>query len=111
MGSLFMVLGGLTSVWMILAWLACAAFCGHLAEEKRYCWPCWFILGLLFGPLALLAAAGLPDRHVVRVAAISIPDEDSPEYKKLGFRAKSSRYEAGILAMILAALVIFWMLS
>ncbi|NYT76557.1 hypothetical protein H0A71_06100 [Alcaligenaceae bacterium] len=110
MGDLMFLIGSFASVWLVVAWLACAAFCGTLAEEKRYCWPCWVVLGLLFGPLALVAAAGLPDRHVVRVASIPIPDEDSREYKALGFRKKPTYYEFGILLIVFAAIVAFALL-
>lgn len=39
-----------------------AFFCGHLATSKGLDSGSWFVVGLLFGPLGLLAAAGMPDR-------------------------------------------------
>jgi hypothetical protein len=39
-----------------------AVFTGYVAVEKGYS-PAWFGAGLFFGPVALIAAAGLPDRR------------------------------------------------
>lgn len=39
-----------------------AVFCAVLASEKGYGVFGWFVLGLLFGTIALIAAAGLPDK-------------------------------------------------
>jgi len=50
----------LSAVWMIAAWLACGSFAGWVAYQKGRCGLCWFFWGLLFGPIALIAAAGLP---------------------------------------------------
>lgn len=60
------LLGGIFSVWGLLAWVACAAFAGHLAGEKGRCGFCWFVLGIVFGPLALIAAVGLPVKGPTR---------------------------------------------
>lgn len=46
--------------WLPLAWIASAVFAGHLGDEKNRCGLCWLVWGLLFGPIALIAAAGLP---------------------------------------------------
>lgn len=46
----------------IAAWLACAGFSGYLTHVKGYLMWAWVGLGLLFGPIALLAAIGLPNR-------------------------------------------------
>ena len=40
-----------------------AVFTGYVAVEKGYS-PSWFVAGLFFGPVALIAAAGLPDRRM-----------------------------------------------
>ena len=62
MVEFFAVASGMLALWWLAAWVACALFSGHLAEQKGRCTACWLLWGLLFGPLALLAAAGLPDR-------------------------------------------------
>lgn len=54
--------GGVFSLWFVFAWLACGALSAHVAAEKDRCGPCWFIWGVLFGPMALLATVGLPSR-------------------------------------------------
>lgn len=45
-----------------LLWVGCAVLTAVVAGEKGYS-PAWLFVGLLFGPLALLGAAGLPDRE------------------------------------------------
>jgi len=52
---MFIVIGG---VW----WVGQALFVGKVAQEKGYGFWGWFIGGLLFPLVALIAAAGLPDR-------------------------------------------------
>jgi hypothetical protein len=54
----------LTSIWAILSvvgWLISAFLAHHVANAKGACGACWFLVGVLFGPLALLAAVGMPD--------------------------------------------------
>lgn len=48
--------------YLVVSWFACAAFCAHVASEKDRCGFCWFVWGALFGPLALIATVGLPDK-------------------------------------------------
>jgi hypothetical protein len=40
---------------------ACAAYTSSVAESKGHNSGSWFIGGLFFGPLALIASSGLPD--------------------------------------------------
>jgi hypothetical protein len=49
-------------IWISLAviWVVCGGFAAYLASEKSRSGSVWFLLGLLFGPLGLIAAAGLP---------------------------------------------------
>lgn len=42
------------------SWLACAFFTARVASAKGYDGEAWGFLGLLFGAMALVAAAGLP---------------------------------------------------
>jgi|SRR5690625_4713745 len=62
MFELMTLVGGLFSLWFFFAWLACGALSAHVAAEKHRCGPCWFIWGVLLGPMALLATVGLPPR-------------------------------------------------
>jgi len=57
---IFTAMAALALAWVPLAWIACAAFSWILAGEKGYSKFGWFLLGVLFGPLALIATAGLP---------------------------------------------------
>jgi hypothetical protein len=47
---------------VVLFWLTCAGFAAQIANAKNHDAISWFFAGLLFGPLGLLAACGLPDR-------------------------------------------------
>ncbi len=44
-----------------LLWVACAAYSGQVASSKGHDPVPWALGGFLLGPLALLAAVGLPD--------------------------------------------------
>lgn len=46
---------------LVLMAFICAPFTATVASEKGYKFHNWFLGGLLFGPIALLAAVGLPD--------------------------------------------------
>jgi hypothetical protein len=46
---------------LLVGALACAFFTRSLAESKGHNSDVWVMAGLFFGPLALLAAVGLPD--------------------------------------------------
>lgn len=52
-------------MWTFLAWLVCAFFAGHIATEKGRWGFLWFLWGLVLGPLALIAAVGLPDKKLL----------------------------------------------
>ena len=60
-------LGLLIIAWIVAAWLGAAFMAGYLAEEKGYNGLWWVFFGLFLGLLALVAAAGLPDRSVADV--------------------------------------------
>ena len=57
-----MELGTLGLVVMAVMAVVCGCFTSHVAKNKGFDEGSWFFGGLLFGPLALIAAAGLPDR-------------------------------------------------
>lgn len=48
--------------WPIVCWIGCAFFSAYMAGEKGRWGAVWFIWGVLFGPVALVAIAGLPPR-------------------------------------------------
>ena len=50
---------------VLISHLVSAGLSKTIAGQKaRNSWR-WFVAGLLFGPLGLIAAAGLPDRHQI----------------------------------------------
>lgn len=49
---------------LVAFWIATAVLSGIVATAKGANGGAWFAAGLLFGPLGLLAAAGLPDLHL-----------------------------------------------
>lgn len=52
----------------------CAFFCAAVASRKGYSWFLWLIGGGLFGPIALIAAAGLPDLYLRKLMPHERPD-------------------------------------
>ena len=53
-------------ILILLSMVIMAAFTGYLADEKGYRQFEWMIIGFFFGPLGLIAAAGLPDKALRR---------------------------------------------
>lgn len=47
-------------------WLACAFLAHHIANAKGLCGACWFLWGVLLGPLAFLTTIGMPDLYTRR---------------------------------------------
>ena len=59
---------------LLLIWLACAFYTSATAEDKGHSGMDWAIGGLVFGPVALITAAGLSDhkqRRYIRLWAES----------------------------------------
>ncbi|MCY4660414.1 MAG: hypothetical protein OXF93_11460 [Acidobacteria bacterium] len=62
--ALLTFVGAILAVGIALAWwVAVALIAATLAEHKGFSKPRWFVAGLIFGPLGVLGAAGLPDRR------------------------------------------------
>jgi len=49
---------------LFVLWIFCAFACGWLAGQKGHSVPSWFLLGCLFGPLAVLVVGLSPKRDV-----------------------------------------------
>lgn len=69
---------------LFIFWLACSGYTATVAKEKGY-GSSWAIGGFLFGPIALLAAAGLPDlemrKHIAAtVGHLHLGANASPRY-------------------------------
>ncbi|MEM9899982.1 MAG: hypothetical protein AAF865_01455 [Pseudomonadota bacterium] len=61
-----MFLEGYLIMYLIAVVLACAAFSGVVARSKGRSYTAWALGGLLFGPVALIAAAGISDMEAER---------------------------------------------
>lgn len=59
-GDSWWLLKAICYLWL---WLACAAYSSLLADAKGRSDGLWFLGGLLTGPVALIAAAGMPKRE------------------------------------------------
>lgn len=77
-------------VLLIALWVPCAVFCGTIAEDKGHGGIAWFWAGLLFGPLGLIAVAGLSDRKLRRYIRLTAEKQgvDLSEAKPAGDVAK-----------------------
>ena len=51
---------------LLFIWLPCAFYASHIAADKGHNGAAWFFGGFLFGPIALVAAAGLGDQKLRR---------------------------------------------
>ena len=51
---------------LLFIWLPCAFYASHVAADKGHNGAAWFFGGFLFGPIALVAAAGLGDQKLRR---------------------------------------------
>ena len=55
----------------VVWWLGSALFAAYVAGQKGYNGMMWFVVAVPFGPVALLAAAGLPAREPREVPTIA----------------------------------------
>ena len=51
---------------LLFVWLPCAFYASRVAADKGHDGAAWFFGGFLFGPIALIAAAGLGDQKLRR---------------------------------------------
>ena len=49
---------------IVIFWIACAFYCGAVAESKGHDYMPWFFGGVFFGVFALIAVAGLGDKEL-----------------------------------------------
>jgi len=75
-------------------WLPCGLYTRTMAEAKGYDEAAWFFGGLLLRPMALLAAAGLPDLKLRRyVRALAAANDEAPGFDpRRAFKACSKFY-------------------
>ena len=51
---------------LLICWIACAFYCGAVADSKGHDYVPWLFGGLFFGVFALIAVAGLDDKELKR---------------------------------------------
>ena len=64
---------------LLFLWIPCAIFCGTIAEDKGHGGIAWFLGGLLFGPIGLLAVAALSDRKLRRYIRLMAENQGVPK--------------------------------
>jgi hypothetical protein len=64
-------------LWVFIS-IVCGSFSSGVARQKGYSRRPWFLGGLLFGPFALIAAAGLPDKRLWSLALFGLIRKDMP---------------------------------
>ena len=75
---------------VFVLWIPCGIYAGVIAASKDHNWLPWIFGGLLFGPVALIATAGLPDRKLTRyVRLLSGENHESSEEISSATRAQS----------------------
>ena len=66
-------------VVLLFIWIPCGLFAASVASSKAHDGVSWFFGGLLFGPIALIAAAGLGDRKLLQSLRRLAQTQDSSE--------------------------------
>ena len=75
---------------ILMLWIPCGIYAGVIASSKDHNWFPWIVGGLLFGPVTLIATAGLPDRKLTRyIRLITGENHESSEEIGSATRAKS----------------------
>ena len=59
--------------------IPCGIYAGVIAASKDHNWLPWIFGGFLFGPVALIATAGLPDRKLARYIRLLSEDKNDLE--------------------------------
>lgn len=77
--------------WFIL-WVACGFFAAAIASGKGRSFGVWFVLGFLFGPIALLASGFMPKVEIDNV--VRTPSVIAPTERKCPFCAEQIKVEA-----------------
>lgn len=74
---------------LLIFWLISCGYTGVVASSKGHDTTSWAVGGFLFGPVALLAAAGLPDlktRKYLRILADPEGKEEENPTRKISWR-------------------------
>ena len=73
-------------VVFLFLWLPAGFYSGEVAHQKGYSGAAWVIWGLLFGFIALIAAAGLPDRKLRKYIRLIGEKQNAIEIVKEKFK-------------------------
>lgn len=73
--------------------VVCAGFTGEVAGSKGWNRMQWFLRGLLFGPLALLAACGLPDKKLRKNLRALVKKLEALDKDKASYEADKKKLE------------------
>lgn len=74
MAELMVATGAFFFLWAFVGWVACGVFSAYVAAQKNRCIPCWFVWGVVFGPIALIAIVGVPVRGLRPSEPVIGPD-------------------------------------
>ena len=74
-------------------WLPCGFFAALVAGDKNHNSVAWFLAGLFFGPLGVIAAAGLSDRKQRRYLRLLIEHKGIDLTEATKAQKTSSIYE------------------
>ena len=61
---------------VFILWIPCGIYAGVIAASKDHNWLPWVVGGLIFGPVALIATAGLPDRKLTKFVRLISGDKN-----------------------------------
>ena len=59
-------------------WIPCGIYAGVIAASKDHNWLPWILGGFLFGPVTLIATAGLPDKKLARYIRLLSEEKNEP---------------------------------
>ena len=68
---------------VVMLWIPCGIYAGVIASSKDHNWFPWIVGGVLFGPVALIATAGLPDRKLTRYIRL-ISGDNHESFEEIG---------------------------
>ena len=66
---------------VFILWIPCGIYAGVIAASKDHNWLPWIVGGLVFGPVALIATAGLPDRKLTKFVRLLSGDKNESSEK------------------------------
>ena len=71
---------------LVIVWLSAGFYSGEVAHQKGYSGAAWAIGGFFFGFIALIAAAGLPDRKLRKYIRLIGEKQNAIEIVKEKFK-------------------------